>query len=390
MHNFGTFGVIHPDRTEFLELLKADHERSARIAEKHGWKNQPVAPEVGENPLLLYYNGLWEIARCSAQIGTVTLTNRASYSLGSSQGVGTDNEIMVSFEFAAPKTVEDAINALWTLHSFFELCLGRRQRYLKINAELTTAKPDKAGHSPPLFELIWSYCNERVSGETQPSSYGDVLLDMGKQKPEFAKVLSGWLDSAHCMGEARGRFGSAFYAGSYGIDRIVGAANMFDLLPESHVPNKVTLDQSTKDAVNECRKLFKALPKSFARQSVLSALGRVGTASLRDKVCHRADILKAAYPEKFLELHLPCGQAVLCRNHFVHGSEAAFDYREEINALAFLTETLEFVLATSDLIELGWDFDSWRSKGSSLTHAFGSYVVNYEQDFQRLKAILKT
>ncbi len=389
VHNFGTFGSIHPERDELLELLKANHERSARIAEKRGRTKAPFAPEVGEHPLLLYYADRWEIAKCLAQIGTVTLTNRASHSMGSSKGVGIDNEIVVSLEFAAPRTVEDAINALWTLHSFFELCLGRRQRYLKIDAELTTAKPEKDGHPPPLFELIWSYCNDQVSGETQPTSYGDVLLDIGKQKAEFAKVLSGWLDSAHCMVEARGRFGSAFYTESYGIDRIVGAANMFDLLPESHVPKRVSLDQSTKDAVGDCRRLFKALPESFARQSVLSALGRVGTASLRDKACHRANILMAAYPQKFSELHLPCSQAVLCRNHFVHGSEAAFDYREEINALAFLTETLEFVFAASDLIELGWDFDSWRSKGSSLTHAFGSYVVNYEQNLQRLKTILK-
>jgi hypothetical protein len=161
------------------------------------------------------------------------------------------------------------------------------------------------------------------------------------------------------MGEARTRFATAFHSRSFGISRIVGAANMFDILPESHAPTRRVLDEQTQGAVDECRTRFRALADSFARQSVLSALGRVGTASLRDKVCHRADIIIAA-DHRFAELHLPCTQAVQCRNHYVHGSEAAFDYSKEIGAFAFLTETLEFVFAVSDLIELGWNYHFWR------------------------------
>ena len=163
---------------------------------------------------------------------------------------------------------------------------------------------------------------------------------------------------------------------------------MFDLLPDTHIPLKKEPDKRTRDAVEESRERFKTLPDSFARQSMLSALGRVGTASLRDKICHRADVLTKADPKRFAELDLPCSQAVLCRNHYVHGSEAAFNYREESNAFAFLTDTLEFVFAASDLIELGWDYNFWREKGSSLSHNFGSYVVNYEENLRILKQLL--
>lgn len=389
VNGFGTFGTIHPEPDDFLRIIEADHNRNQQIAMKNGWPTRAFDPHIGEQPILLYYNGVWEIAKCDAMVGKVALKNRITHGMGDSEGVGIDNAITVTIEFANPKTIGDAASSLGTVHSFFELCLGRRQRYRWIEAELANEKPEKVGAAPPRSALIWSYCNERVSGDTRRTSYGDILLDPGAQKAEFAKVLSGWLDSTPSMGEARDRFATAFHADSYGIDRIVGAANMFDLLPNSHAPAKKKPDKQIQDAVDECRKRFKALPESFARDSLLSALGRVGNASLRDKVCHRADILMSAAPNKFPELHLPCSQAILCRNHYVHGSDAAFDYRDEFGAFAFLTDTLEFVFAVSDLIELGWGYESWRDKGSSLTHNFGSYAVHYHENLTRLKALIK-
>lgn len=389
VHNFGTFGTIRPTREEFEKILESDHRRRENIAKEHGWPKSVFEPKIGEDPALAYYNGVWEIAKCHAEVGMVTLTNRVSHGMGSSKGIGFDNEITVRIEFSNPKTIGEATRSLWTLHGFFELCLGRRQRFLKIEVDLTNGKPDEDGAADQPSELLWSYCNEHVEGETGPTIYGDILLDLGAQKDEFANVLSGWLDSASTMGDARNRFATAFHAGSYGIDRMVGAANMFDLLPPTHVPTKKEPDGKTKEAVDECCKRFKALPHSFARESVLSALGRVGTAGLRDKICHRADIVLRADPERFPQLHLPCSQAVLCRNHYVHGSPATFDYHEEFSSLAFLTDTLEFVFGTSDLIELGWNYNFWINKGTSLSHNFGSYVFNYRENLRRLKKLVK-
>lgn len=388
VNGYRTFGTLHPEREEFRKILEADHQRREKIAQEHDWGKPKFEPEIGDHPILLYFNGLREIVKCSAQIGSVTLTNRTLYEMGSSKGIGIDNEITVSLEFAAPKTVEEAFTSLSTLHSFFELCLGRHQRYLWIEAQLVKEKVETDDPIARSLEVYWSHCNTRVSGETDPTHYGDVLLGPGVQKEEFAKVLSGWLDSAPSVGKARSRFASTFHSDTYGIDRIVGAANMFDLLTDTHAPSKKESDKRTRDAVEESRKRFKALPDSFARQSMLSALGRVGTASLRDKICHRADILTNADSKRFAELHLPCSQAVLCRNHYVHGSEAAFNYSEEFKAFVFLTDTLEFVFAVSDLIELGWDYNSWFEKRPWSSHSFGSYMVNYERNLQMLKQLL--
>lgn len=384
------FGAIRPDRDQFRRILEADHKRRERIARDHQWERRRFEPEIGEAPLLQYFSGVGEIATCDARIGSVTLTNQTSHGLGSAKGVSIDNEVTVSLEFAAPMTIGDAISSLSIVHGFFELCLGRRQRCLWIEAEMVKGEAERDTPISPCLDVYWSYGNARVSGETEPTLSSDVLVDAGRQKAEFAKVLSGWLDSAQSLGDARSRIASSSHSGSYGVDRIVGSANAFDLLPDTHVPPSVEVDGPTSEAVKECSERFRALPESFARQSVLSALGRVGTPSLRDKICHRAEIVADADPQMFAELRLPCTQAVFCRNHFVHGSKGAFDYWEENNAFVFLADTLEFVFAASDLIELGWDYRSWREKGSTQSHRFSSYIIDYDMNLRTLKELINS
>ena len=351
--------------------------------------NTEVRPEIGDDPVLQYFSGVWEIAKCDARIGSVTLANRASHGLGSSKGVSIDNEVTVSLEFAAPTTVAEAVASLRTLHGFFELCLGPRQRYLWIEAELVKEEAEPDDPIRPRLDVYWSYGNEGISGKTATTQFVDVLLEAGRHKAEFARVLSAWLDSAESMGGARSRIANSFHSGSYSANRVIGSANAFDVLPKTHIASRVEVDGPTREAVKECRERFRALPESVARQSVLSALGRVGKPSLRDKICDRAEIVAEADPRMFSELHLPCIQAVVCRNHFVHGSEGAFDYWEEYSAFAFLVDTLEFVFAASDLIELGWNYKAWRDKGSTLSHNFGAYVDAYDMNLRMLKELIK-
>ena len=372
------FGTIFPDRDQFRRILETDHKRRDKMARDRQWERRKFEPEIGETPLLQYFSGVREITKCDARFGSVALTNRASHGLGSAKGVSINNQVMASLEFAAPTTVSEAMSSLGKVHGFFELCLGRRQRYLWIEAELVRKEEERDAPVPPRLDVYWSSCNARVTGETEPTLFGDVLIDAGQQKPEFAKVLSGWLDSAECMGNARGRITNSIHSGSYDVDRIVGSANAFDLLPDTHVPARVAVDDQTMEAVGECRERFRALPESFASQSVLSALGRVGTSSLRDKICHRAEIVTEAEPQMFAGLRLPCTQAVLCRNHFVHGSKRGFDYWKEPDAFV------------SDLIELGWDYRSWREKGSTQSHRFASYVINYDMNLRKLKELVNS
>ena len=51
----------------------------------------------------------------------------------------------------------------------------------------------------------------------------------------------------------------------------------------------------------------------------------------------------------------------------------------------FFTDTLEFIFAASDLIEAGWDIEKWISRGTTMSHPFGRYRVNYEANLNHLK-----
>ena len=389
-----TFRSIMLGKDEIYKLLEEDHKRSEEMAEKYKWPKHSFEPEIGEHPRLLYYSGKWEIIASDTKIGKISLTNHASHSMGTAAGIGFSNKVIVNIEFAEPKTLSATINSLHTLHALFELSLGHRQRYQSIELELDRRtevdQHDEEVDQRISYEqahLYWSMCNDRVKNDIKPE-YFETLLSADRRPDEFVKVTAGWMDSTSTMGDPRTRFATAFF-GRYGIDRIVGAANMFDLLPESHAPKKKMIDKQLADVVDECRTLFEALPSTTAKQSVLSVLGRVGKASLPDKVYHRADKIMLAVGDKFPDLRLPCKHAVLARNHYVHGSDASFDYLENFTEFAFITDTLEFVFAVSDLLDLGWDFKNWMDEGTGMSHPFGAYFVDYSANLRRLQDLVK-
>jgi HEPN superfamily Apea-like protein len=203
-------------------------------------------------------------------------------------------------------------------------------------------------------------------------------------------VLEGWLAVDHERRDARVQFSDGFSNGNqYDVGRLVSSANMFDILPANAVPLHVDLPEDLRTARSETRQIFKTLPKSFERDSVLSALGRLGTATLKHKARHRGQIVLAEAGERFPDLLLVLEEAVNCRNHYVHGSPARIDYRNHFfETVSFFTETLEFVFAASDLIEAGWGIGPWLKKGTSMSHPFGTYRVSYNDGVRALKALL--
>lgn len=381
------FKPLSPTPEETRLILENEDMRGEETAEKYGWKKNHFEPVIGDNPHLLYFSGVLEIIASESMLGKISLTNRTSHGMGSAAGIGFNNEVTVNIEFTEPKTLNATIDTLRSLHSLFELSLGHRQRFQWIELELIRCSKEDERDIPPTAHLYWSLCNKRVDRESD-TSLTDVLISPDLHPDEFSKVVTGWMNSVDKMGDPRARFGTSFY-GSYSIDRIVGAANMFDLLPDTHVPATQEIDAAVQEAVKQCKKTFTDLPESFARQSILSALGRIGKASLRDKVFYRAEKVIEVAGDIFPELELPCHHAVLARNHYVHGSRGAFEYQKHLTEFIFITDTLEFVFAASDLLDLGWDLKRWMETGSSMTHPFSTYIVNYQHNISSLQALLR-
>jgi hypothetical protein len=228
-----------------------------------------------------------------------------------------------------------------------------------------------------------------VAGEREPQPM-DLLLNGGIQPTQFAAVLERWLAVDHDRADARVQFSDGFSNGNqYDVRRLVNSANMFDILPASAVPKDVELSEELQQAKAEAQRTFKALPQSAERDSVLSALGRLGKASLKRKARHRGQMVLTEAGEWFPDLIMVLEEAVDCRNHYVHGSPDKIDYPDNFfETMSFFTDTLEFVFAASDLIEAGWSMTTWLQQGTTGTHQFGTYCSYYKDNLWALKALL--
>jgi hypothetical protein len=82
--------------------------------------------------------------------------------------------------------------------------------------------------------------------------------------------------------------------------------------------------------------------------------------------------------ETFPELQFVASVAVKCRNFLVHGSSGV-DYQAVEHLAPFLTDTLEFVFAASDLIEAGWDAQRWNAAPHGWGHSFARFRAGYNR-----------
>jgi hypothetical protein len=78
-------------------------------------------------------------------------------------------------------------------------------------------------------------------------------------------------------------------------------------------------------------------------------------------------------------------QAILCRNYFVHGpGDKRFNFQAIEPFMSFLTQTLEFIFATAELIECGWAASQWRLRPHTAHHWFVRFIHDYEDDCKAL------
>jgi hypothetical protein len=62
----------------------------------------------------------------------------------------------------------------------------------------------------------------------------------------------------------------------------------------------------------------------------------------------------------------------------VHGSLDGLEYEKIESFLPFLTDTLEFVFAASDLIDAGWNAQHWSTKSLGSGHSFSRFLAGYD------------
>ena len=136
--------------------------------------------------------------------------------------------------------------------------------------------------------------------------------------------------------------------------------------------------------------MFRKHPPGIDRNSVLSALGRLGQPSLPKKVAHRVSIVESKLGRGFPDLQFVANVAVQCRNFFVHGSSGDIEYPKVEPLVPFLTNALEFIFAASDLIDAGWDAQQWGSQAFGWGHSFTRFRSEYDIALAELRRAVGT
>jgi len=305
--------------------------------------------------------------------------------LPSPEGFSLRNSIRIDVAFDKNRTVDEAKHVVLDLLQFLTVIAGRSQNLGDLRLTLSTPLDD----GPCFLDVYWPLQPRRRADEqAERPNHWDLPLQAASEPEHFSQVLSAWLARQDHWRSARSRFAEASSLGRlYNVDRLVGAANMFDILPDDAYAPPVPLPLELAAARDAARTAFKALPSNPERDSVLGALGRIGSLSLKRKVRQRAALVSTRISDVLPELELVCDQAVDCRNFYVHGSVAKLDYEKHHKLSSFFSDTLEFIFAASDLQECGWD--SRRvTRNTSMSHPFGRFRVDYRDRLANLKSIL--
>lgn len=370
-YDFDAFGFLL-DARPFIEQIAH--------ANSHG-RDIPI----GQNPEILYFAGRYEIFSTETVLGRISASHHPSHNLGGPDGLQLKNTIFVTIAFKEVATFDECVNHTFTLLNFLGMLVGRRQVLRALNLRLKSED-----ERPRLLQIYWSNRpKQNLAPDTERPHPADVLLDPIRKSEAFSRVLESWFNRQQSWNDARLRFFNSFAQRTYSIDRLIGSANMFDILPDSAVPLNVDISEDLKMAKERCRAIFKALPLSPERDSVLRSLGRMGESTLKHKIRHRCQLITDKAANLFPDISNVTDEAVDCRNHYVHGSkQMGIDYNNEFDMVMFFTETLEFVFAASDMIEAGWDIRNWAETSGTISHPFGQYRESYQLNLQRLNTLL--
>ncbi len=339
--------------------------------------------EAGEWPQVLYFTGKDCIAEVHTAIGKVSVHHRPRYSMGGPTGVFMKNRIVVSIEPDHPVAFRGALGRMYDVACFLSMAAGRTQGIDHIYVTTTEVVDDIPQSLTVHPSYRWKASDKSEQHKPQP---GDVPLDPIRHRAEFDAVLSDWISRHGGWQVARLRYlGCMRKANKYDTERLVAAANMFDILPADAVPLATELPEDLAATKDACAAMFREHSPGIDRDSALSALGRLGKPSLPKKVAHRVSIVESRLGGRFPDLQFVAGVAVKCRNFFVHGSSDDIEYPKVEPLVPFLTDALEFIFAASDFIDAGWDAQRWNSDGHSWGHSFARFRSEYDMALAELR-----
>ena len=325
------FGMVFDRKDLLTGILEAD--------------NKIAPPETCGISTIAYYTGKRDLFSAHTAIGEIIAQHCVGWNWDVSKGASIDNRPRITVKFNGPTSVLEVSRAVNAVVRFLEVVVGYVQNVHDMHA---------LGPSRSEPEGVHLYDNTRTPHEIVRDAAArvsfDDLLDPVRNRASFESVLTHWLDREETWGEARWRVLSSWsYPGRYTEDRLIRAANAFDLIPRS-----VT-----------------------------------GRQKLRHKVAERAQTFSDQIDDGLGGIATILDWAIDLRNIYVHGPSRKPNDRVLKRFVPFLTNTLEFTFVVSDLVDSGWSLREWYGGGKSDAHPFSRYIRNYQYWCDQIEAAMR-
>ena len=367
-HDSDAYGTIFNDSAATAMVAKFDNSESSIEIEDRSW--------------ISYYTGKKTVFTSDTAIGGVSANHTPVFTIGRDHDHGLEKATELSIKFDEPLPVIESLHRMGRVLQFFDLVVGYAQNVSSISVHTGFDDPS---HSFELYVTGYAgrHSTREESGRILRTT---VLIHPVDDSTEFANVLRAWLDRDVEWRTARIRLAHDWGKRYYDYNRIIAAANVFELLPDDVYGERPSLSSDFCAAVEASRKIFRSLLPSEERDSMLGDLGRVGGRKLKQKIKLRAKNIRDSIDQVLPDLGTVIDEAVNLRNYYVHGTPPRIRIDQRLQLVHFLTNSLEFIFFASDFIDAGWNIVDWCNKAKPIGHPFHDYLVHYQEDLKTLKS----
>jgi hypothetical protein len=302
--------------------------------------------------------------------------NGISYGNPSPRGISLTNEVRIALKFKRPVKLSEAIKAIWEFRAFCEIVSHSKHAIRNIILRHNRADERES------FIRLYS-ADDDPAGQDE-TDFRDNLISGGMNRKEFEHVFGAWVERQASHADARLRIVQGIRGGrTYTVDRLVGAANAFDLLPAA-LFGKSAIPKYVRKRLAELTSKAKTLKPPY-RDQILSNLNRVKGFTLRQKIESRFRSLPLRLRKRLPEMEFLIDHCVRTRNYFVHGSKPKLSVTATRGFLFLFTDTLEFLFITSELAECGWNVNRWMKSPGGMAR-FKDYLHSYEALLKEVKS----